>query len=135
MPLRIRGEEGCEASKVGTATASIGDDGVVVLCWETGEQGERESARGVGVAIVRVQGSAAGLISGRVNVTVRREQYIHGISMDIGVDEVLHASGEHEDMVSAAAGTFVFGDEIRGSVVGDHGRFCLKIPQSFRKPF
>lgn len=82
-----------------------------------------------------VQRTAAGLISGRVDAAVCGEKNVHCVAVDVSVDEVLHASGEHEDVVSAADGTFVFIDEIRGGVVGDDGRFCFEILKSFRKPF
>ncbi len=81
-----------------------------------------------------VQRTAAGLISGRVDVAVRGEKDVHCVAVDVSVDEVLHASREHEDVVSVAADTLVFIDEIRGGVVGNHGRFCFEILQSFRKP-
>jgi hypothetical protein len=69
-----------------------------------------------------------------VDVAVCGKENVHRVAVDVSVDEILHASGEHEDVVSAAACTFVFFDEIRGGMVGDDGRFCFEILKSLREP-
>jgi len=92
---RVVGEQLVVVAQVRAAAAGVGDDRVESERVEEVELAAGEFASGVGVAVVRVERTAAGLDGGRVDFAAVGEKDVHSGAIDVGEDKVLHTAGQH----------------------------------------
>src|SRR6267378_1476525 len=86
-----------------TAAAGISDDRVKLLRRELVDLFSRELLSQFPFTIMRVQRTAARLVSRRDDLTAVAHQHFHGIAIDVAKDQVLGAAHKHRHAIFLSA--------------------------------
>ena len=120
--------------EVGAAASRVGDDGVEFVDCEEIELAAGQLAGRFEVAVVGVEGAAAGLDGRRQDFAVVGKENVGGVAVNVGKNQILDAAGEQGDTVAGrAGGPFDRADEFVGKRGRNGGRLGLQIPQGGRE--
>lgn len=103
-PLRVVAQEMAVLLHGGTAAGGVDDDGVDVGAIEEVDDLARHCGGLLFQPGVDHESSAAGLILGSDDFAAFRGEHARGGGVDVGEEDLLHASGEHSDAAAGGCG-------------------------------
>ena len=121
--------------QVGTATGGIRDDGIEGGRIKEVDHSPRHFGRPLGIPVVRMERSAAGLDRGSDHLATVGQQNVRGVPVDVGEDKILDTSGEKAHPVPGLfMGNLHRSDELVGELRPDSRSHPLQVAPILGQP-